>query len=422
MSHFRYEAQLSGNDNIVSRLNVIKNALDECSLKSSGFASEMQRGLEGEGVKFKQWAETLELRRDSVRRASETFTNAIECYHDAEQSVRNRMSEVYRIAGQGGAGATNTDVGAASAGNFDRTHLNNIFNTAGSSGGNFLFPPGFAFWGGSESGIRWWTSLPDGLRWVYVAPVIFAISAGMGFTPGAVWQFMQNLFIRNNENSEQGGEREKESVSDSVYNEDEILGGMNGDYGTGSYVGAGEIDRPVEDFYDSQSGVAAQNGRSEIAVNLPYDNTKTAETVTALGVGAGLGTSAGSENKDADSTVSDSSILSKISTPLIGIGSFASVAAAGIGVAGNMRSNGFNRKKSVNGGLDGSILPIVEARQSGGMFAGNLNSNYVILASLFTLLFAGLSIASGIMKKREKKSDDLFRVGYGISAIFNNQK
>jgi hypothetical protein len=101
----------------------------------------------------------------------------------------------------------------------------------------------------------------------------------------------------------------------------------------------------------------------------------------------------------------DSSAL----TPIIGGASIFSAVAAGAALAMNGKADG--------GETDGSDAPqIIRAKQFGGIFAGDLSGEYILLATTLSLFFSGASVWASV-NKTKRKPDDKFKIGYGVSAV-----
>jgi len=102
--------------------------------------------------------------------------------------------------------------------------------------------------------------------------------------------------------------------------------------------------------------------------------------------------------------------------PLIGVASAASIAVSGVGI-----SKKFRKEKGEAAGADEPGLPAVSAQKANGVFSGNLQGDYVILASLLSLLFSGASITACAFANRKKpKTNGKFKIGYGTSAVLSD--
>ena len=554
MDQKNYEIKFDGANSAGKQFDGIRHALEECSAKLAALSREMQSGFESEAARLAYWAEVIGQRAEAMQGATICLLNTTENYREAEKSAYNRITDAegasdYGSPEGGGSGSSgntgsdntgNTDAGDAgssgSGSSGDRFGEGGNQNTS-ESGTGFSdrdgigytdsdpimpgFPPGFDFWGASdEERIQWWENLPQPLQWLYIMPMVLALSQSGGHSPSVVWNFIQDLINKKAGKGAQDGERENEDENALKGNIEE---GGNRRRPVTAQAGSAVIDRPASDFSEAESHVNARAGLAASAVGLSsaaIDPTDTDEEVIAdtsaegeettditsgeevaaeaaedgeeaaevdadgegaaenaaggggmparaIG-GAGATSAAGSffegENEfrglrggfeDSANEIVSGEIVSDVenidyaeenavsvpaasganspvlgerardrlfasegkssmglAAPLIGAAAMGSVAATGVGM-----SKALN--KDEDAGAEEQPLPVVEAKKSGGLFSGNLNGKYVLLATTFALSFAGLSVAAGVRKKREEEPDDRFRIGYGVSAILS---
>ena len=137
------------------------------------------------------------------------------------------------------------------------------------------------------------------------------------------------------------------------------------------------------------------------------------EAVAADASGGGELPIADGVSSDGGMAAGDGPSKGGLAAPLIGAGSALSMAAAGIGI-GNVGGKGNNDM-----GPAEQIPLIVKAKQSSGLFAGELIGEYVLIATACSMVFSGLSLGAAVSRKKDKKPDDRFRTGYGVSAVLS---
>ena len=508
MSQFQYEVNFDRAVNAGQLLDKVRLTVEDISGTLSALSREMQPGLEGDAVRLRRWADVLGLSSEDIRKASVCIIAAADNYLQAEQSVHSRLEDIdfatdYSGLIYGDVGGTSS--GGGSGGIYDASgnnpsnnnnyyanneNPNNPANSGsnnsnpgatnqpggagsvpGAGGGQNIpgtypnypgfgdstnadsyannSPPGFNFWNATPAErLEWWNNLPTPLRWLYVPPIIGAIAAATGHSPKAVWNFISNLFNRKS-----GSDSEDTQNADTENGENASGDGGDGKengygYDVAACVGAGTIDRPEEDFYESLASVPARagGGAGAIALNtvfsdlndkynyIPpsaFDKEKTlridygaqhseaqhaitrdeyseVSNVGSAGL-SGSEASAASMVYKIEQTSSESSGIG-LAAPLIGAGAIASSAALGMSVTNKLDTDAIT-------GFEAQEPPTVIAKESAGFFAGDLRGEYILLGSAAILAFLGTSVAASARRNNNKKPSDKFRTGYGISAI-----
>jgi hypothetical protein len=79
-----------------------------------------------------------------------------------------------------------------------------------------------------------------------------------------------------------------------------------------------------------------------------------------------------------------------------------------------------NKNKSGKEGMEPEP-PAINAQEGQGVFSGNLKGEYVIMGTAVALIFSGMSITASVKRnKKDQENDDRFRIGYGVSALYND--
>ena len=326
-------------------------------------------------------------------------------------------------------------------------------------------------------GIDWerLTSLTD---WREILPLLFAFVISAGNAPADVWRFIQGLI---NQGFGVGSESASNMTGDEGSDDDWTdNSGMSSNVATGT----GVIDRPEEHFADAESDVNAQMGQGILSNDgyesgalgssqsgwgnasggssghysggdEEYGGTTPAASGTAgsefVGGVVGGGNTRPNLEGDGDAISAEPSPLSedtqetlenaswdsasplhgpsgqlssekgtlntgeKLAAPLIGVASAVSMVSSGMGIREKLKKDKADKSDD-----EQPDQPVVTAKESNGVFSGNLKGEYVILASALSLLFTGTSISAAVhVKKKKRKPDDLFRVGNGVSAILS---
>jgi|GEM_PF-6260966 len=281
LSGTQYEIQFDSAVSAGKQLDVIRLALDECATKFSGLSHEVEEGLEKERAMLAKWSKTAEQNSDEMRQASVCIITAAEGYRDAEKLVYDRLSNrgVVEEAGNASGGGVISNGGGAGNGN-------STDSAGGGAGtdqdsGELLpidrqvnpFAPEFstshkinplATWGTTkaEPSPHFWSKLPKLLDWRYILPLLVVGGGSSSNIRKGIWKIISDILIKK-----------KDEKDSKVVSENNGDGGadnsVDGDRNpTGAHIGKGTIDRPISDFENLLSEIAAFVGGGESALGI----------------------------------------------------------------------------------------------------------------------------------------------------------
>ena len=364
MEQYKYEIQFDSAISAGERLGDIRRALEDCSAKLTRLSHEMQKGLEGEATRLTKLADGTEKRAGEIRRAALCLVSIAEAYRKAEELAYGRFAD-----GKGDTGGKSGSGGAGSgsgAGGADGSHggiagiaalAASMYGTAvGRSASSKIqaavenlighLPNGVDIWDPSSTAAgNWWENLPALLKWVYISPLLLAISRFGGILMAPIWKLLIDLFKIGSGGGSQAGAQDGEQNSGADGS------GEDDAYGTGAHEGAAVIDRPEDDFSDAMAGVTAEMGGAESTVDFANDGSGTGDSSEYGGAGDGSSDMSFSSGGDSDGSAFDSGSADSSSGAYeTGSGSSSTGSYGGASAAG---SSGDSGGSGSYGGSDG---------------------------------------------------------------------
>jgi hypothetical protein len=403
---------------------------------------DVMEGFENEARMLANWAHIAENRSNDIRKASDCLKNTVDVLNSSEKTAHGLVSDFCSPLKSVRRTGTYHDTGGS--------------GSTGGSGGLLRK------WDNGEAGSRDW-SLIKPIPWPMILPPVMFILPGL-IRPDPrrrVLDFIRDRIARrdehnNSKDNDQTGDDIEDGldcvspdvetgcgeicVEDGEFAEEEacvnadmgaaacIIGGgaaaggaaiggsMGGSGGKGVKTGSenmediNEIDENTDKKDKEEYRIKdEEKTASEEEQNINEErNISDGEAPTGASAGAG-----GSEGLSEIGTASGGL---GVAAPVVGVAAAGSMVASGAVIGQNIKDK---KDAAQQAGKEKPEAPVISAHESGGIFTGNLNSNYVLLATAFSLAFVGASVAAAASMKK-KKPDERLKIGYGVSAVLSS--
>lgn len=473
MAH--YDIRFISLQETTGKLNAIQQVLGEHADNLFHMSRDVQQGLEIESKSLMSWSLTVRDYAENANRARMCLETVIQNYYDAERLVYERLLDADSTLDEG-IMTEGSELLIEKEENRSSQTIDGLWrnkrknkpawvpdhyhkpdterNSIQPDDSQAVMPPLeeiITRWGNVPTDKPPWNEFPEPVDWRTLTPLITSIIGSLGHTAQELWELIWSILSK------------KTDVINEVSTGAAIDGGSNAEdtnitLSLEIAVGAGEIDRPDEQFSGAESGVSAKMSRGsggfsgnsatvdasddgsrdwmlgsltsvkpnveenegELILVQPPDDLELPADDEPIAASENM---FGPEYKDVFGPEFDSSIISKatekssggFAAPLIGVTSAASIAASGWGI----RNQRMENKDAEDENAQPNVSA-VSAKEAKGIFSGNLKGEYIILTLVFSLLFSGASIIAGTnIKKRKSKTDERFRIGYGESAVLH---
>ena len=428
-----------------AKFNSVSEVLEANRDTLMRMSGDVMKGFENEGRMMANWARIVEERKNDVRKASDCLKSVVTLLNDSEKTAHGLVSDFNSIKKSGSHGGRHSDMGGYGSTEGRWGSIRDwIDGNAGSRD-----------WS-SFTTVPWWSVLPP---MAYILPFIMSFDSRQG-----VLDFIRDLFSRKNDSSGQGsgsgggsncvspdidtgcGEMcvdsgeftDAESCVNSEMGVAACLigggaaagaaigsggGGSGSGGGGGGGSGAYTDGENLDDLPEFDENIDIMDGEDYLSDydnigDHGYDTNENGQSIVDGNTTAGSSTdSSASGGLQQDNGTGMDGL--RVAAPVIGAASVGSMAAAGAVLGRDIQSQRDEALQEGEGEQEIQEIPAISAQQSEGVFTGNFDTEYTLLAAVISLVFVGLSIATAAHKKKDK-SNDRFKRGYGVSAVLDS--